>query len=197
MDADWQVTPVTAQTEGPRVGAARHERQRQPLRRVRRAHGARTTPSASRRRVPRAAQPLGQPRHAARRSRSTTASWRASCIPELPQELAHLAWLDRRSRGGPGILGGDGADGPLRGGESRADSRAHRASARRRRAARHREPSQLRVARAASPARRHRSATSSCIARARRRRAPACSASSRARWARRATSSAARASPRR
>ena len=100
-------------------------------------------------------------------------------------------------RGGPGILGGDGADGPICGGESRADSRAHRASARRRGAARHREPSQLRLARASSAARRIGGARSSSTARARRRPAPACSASSPARWARRATSSAAKASPRR
>ena len=32
--------------------------------------------------------------------------------PELPPELAQLAWLDLDVRRGPGVLGRDGADGP-------------------------------------------------------------------------------------
>ena len=38
---DWTRHAGDRQAEGSRVGAARHERQRQSLRRVRRAHGAR------------------------------------------------------------------------------------------------------------------------------------------------------------
>ncbi len=49
--------------EGSRLGAARHERQRQPLRRVRRPHGARRVARPRSRGVPRAAQPLRKPRH--------------------------------------------------------------------------------------------------------------------------------------
>ena len=81
MDADWRVTSVTVETEGSRLGAARHERERQSLRRVRPAHRARrrggTRRAASTSRssaTPAAAAP-------ARRSRSTTAGWRASSIP--------------------------------------------------------------------------------------------------------------------
>ena len=69
--------------------------------------------------------------------------------PELPQELSHLAWLDLDVRGGPGVLGRDGADGPLRGGEPRADpphiARALGVEVR----LDHREPPQLRLERAA------------------------------------------------
>ena len=43
-------------------------------------------------------------------------------------------------RGGSGVLGCDGADGAICGGESRAHPRAHRTRARRRGAARHRKP---------------------------------------------------------
>ena len=38
--------------------------------------------------------------------------------PNLAKEHKHLAWLSLDSRRGPGILGRDGADGPLRRGES-------------------------------------------------------------------------------
>ena len=55
-------------------------------------------------------------------------------------------------RGRPRILAGDGADGRLRGGEPRPHPPARRAQPRRRGAARPREPSQLRVARAARAA---------------------------------------------
>ena len=35
-----------------------------------------------------------------------------SQFPDLPSELKRLAWLSLDSAGGPGILGGDGVDGP-------------------------------------------------------------------------------------
>ena len=41
MDRDWAITPRHRPAEGSRVVAAGHERQRKPLRGVRRAHGAR------------------------------------------------------------------------------------------------------------------------------------------------------------
>ena len=40
MDADWQVTKRDVRAERSRLGAARYQRQRQPLRRVRSAHRA-------------------------------------------------------------------------------------------------------------------------------------------------------------
>ncbi len=51
------------QAEGQGMGAARHERQRQSLRRVRHADRARRCGRARSRNLPRAAQPLGQPGH--------------------------------------------------------------------------------------------------------------------------------------
>ena len=48
--------------QGSRVGAARHERERQPLRRVRPAHGVRRGGGALAWEIPRAPQPLRQPR---------------------------------------------------------------------------------------------------------------------------------------
>jgi hypothetical protein len=38
MDEDWSVSPVTTASARQGVDAARHERQRQPLRRIRRVH---------------------------------------------------------------------------------------------------------------------------------------------------------------
>jgi tRNA-splicing ligase RtcB len=64
--------------------------------------------------------------------------------PELPPELAHLAWLRGRAR----VLVRHGAHGPLRGRESRVDSQVDRPKPGRPGPARSREPSQLRVARA-------------------------------------------------
>ena len=49
--------------EGSRLGATRHERKRQPFRRVRRADRARRGVGPRARQLPRAAQPLRQPRH--------------------------------------------------------------------------------------------------------------------------------------
>ena len=66
--------------------------------------------------------------------------------PELPKELAHLAWLDLSSEAGQEVLGRDGAHGPVRGRQSCAHPRAHLARARRRCDARSREPPQLRLA---------------------------------------------------
>ncbi len=154
MDADWSVTPVTTAAEGPRLVATRHQRQRQPLRRVRRADGERRRGGA--RRAGRTSRCS-----ATRGSRGTGAEVAAhysklarQLHPELPQELARARVARPRYRGGPGVLGGDGADGPLRGGQPRAHSRVDRAGARRGGAARRREPPQLRLEGDAPPARR-------------------------------------------
>ncbi len=66
--------------EGSRVGAARHERQRQSLRRVRHAHRHSTRPSASRAASISRCSATRAAAAPARRSRSTTASSRASSI---------------------------------------------------------------------------------------------------------------------
>ena len=114
-------------TEGPRLGAARHERQRQPLRRVRRAHRDRRRGRPRAGRVPRAAQPLGQPRHG-RAGRAALQPLARELHPGAAAGAVASGVARSRVRGRPGVLGGDGADGPLRGGESRADPRAHRAA---------------------------------------------------------------------
>ena len=72
--------------------------------------------------------------------------------PELPQELAHLAWLDLATEAGQEYWAAMELMGRYAAANHAADSRPHRARARRRGAARSREPSQLRVAGAASPA---------------------------------------------
>jgi tRNA-splicing ligase RtcB (3'-phosphate/5'-hydroxy nucleic acid ligase) len=41
MDADWSVSPVTRQNKDKRLGAVRHQRQRQSFRRIRLGYGAR------------------------------------------------------------------------------------------------------------------------------------------------------------
>ena len=139
--------------EGPRLGSARHERQRQSLRRVRRAHGARRARPDSR-----AGRYLALLSHSGSRGTGAHVADHYSKLardlhPELPAELSHLAWLDLSIGGRAGILGRDGAHGPLCGREPRAHPRARGARARRRGAARCREPPQLRVART-PPARR-------------------------------------------
>ncbi len=83
--------------------------------------------------------------------------------PELPRELARLAWLDLASEEGQEYLGGDGADGPVCRGQPPVDPRARGEGAGRVGAARYREPPQLRMAGAPPSAGRHR---------ARRDRAP-------------------------
>ena len=76
IGASFQIAPATRrhgrrlagderdlETEGSCLGATRHERERQSLRRVRPAHGVRRRGGTLARRVPRAPQPLRQPRH--------------------------------------------------------------------------------------------------------------------------------------
>ena len=131
-------------------------------------------------------------------SRGSGAEWRRTTASSRAHASGSAAGAGAarvagpRYRGGAGVLGGDGADGPLRGGQPRADPRAHRAGARRGGAARRREPPQLRVAGDARAARRQRArghrASQGRDAGGRGRR----SASSRARWPRRGTSCAAR-----
>ena len=76
--------------------------------------------------------------------------------PELPQALSHLAWLDLASEAGQEYWAAMELMGELRRGQPRADPPARGARARRRRAPRHREPPQLRVAGTARAARRPR-----------------------------------------
>ena len=66
--------------------------------------------------------------------------------PELPRQLAHLAWLDLGSEEGQEYLGGHGVDGPIRGSQPSADPRARQGGARRVGAPGRREPPQLRLA---------------------------------------------------
>ncbi len=98
--------------QGQGLVAARHQRQRQPLRRVRRADSrSRGELRARAGRLPGAAQPQRQPRRRRDDRRATTASWRCDQHPELPRELAPPRLARPRHRGGPGVLAGDGADG--------------------------------------------------------------------------------------
>ncbi len=85
MDADWHVTAVTARHEGPRLGAARHERQRQSLRRVRRAHGARPRGRTRGREHTSRSSATRAAAARARRSPTTTASWRAPSTRSCPR----------------------------------------------------------------------------------------------------------------
>ena len=88
------------QDEGSRVGAARHERQRQPLRRVRRAHCSRRRRSASHR-----GTYLALLSHSGSRGTGAQVAQHYSRLarelhPELPQDLSHLAWLDLSTEAG-------------------------------------------------------------------------------------------------
>ena len=165
-------------TEGPGLGAARDERQRQSFRRVRHAHGRTTMRSGSPRRdLPRAAQPLGQPRHRrAGRAALQQAGARAR-IPSCRRSCRTSRGSISRREAGQEYW----AAMELMGRYAAANhALIHQHIARTlgvERAARPREPPQLRLARTASAAGRHRSARSSSIARARRRPAKACSAS--------------------
>ncbi len=141
--------------EGSRVVAAGHERQRQSLRRVRAPRRTRCGHRPAAGRVSRAAQPLGQPRHG-RTGRAALQSAGAFAAPGAAAG-ARASRVARPVVGRrPGVLGSDGTHGSLRGGEPRADPRAHRAGTRRRGVARPREPPQLRVARTTSTRRWHR-----------------------------------------
>ncbi len=127
MDADWKASRRHRRSEGQGVEPARDERERQPLRRVRRAHRDRCGRRPAARRIPRAAQPLGQPRHGrddrpALQQGGTSGASRAAARAVAPRLAGSVV------RGGARILGGDGADGRLRGGESRAHPPARGAS---------------------------------------------------------------------
>ena len=85
------------------------------------------------RHVPRAAQPLRQPRHG-RADRAALQPARARA-PSRSCRRSLSTWRGSIfDRGGSGVLGRDGADGPVCRRQSRADSQARRAGARRRRA---------------------------------------------------------------
>ena len=117
--------------------------------------------------------------------------------PELPQELAHLAWLDLSSHDGQEYW----AAMELMGRYAAANHaliHAHiaRRARRRGRSSTWRTITTMRGA-SGTGCPTAASATSSCIARARRRPAPACSASFPVRWARPATSCAEKDRPRR
>jgi len=92
--------------------------------------------------------------------------------PELPKDLSHLAWLDLASEAGHEYWAAMELMGRYAA-ANHAHSRAHRAGAECRHTSRSREPSQLRVARAACPPRRQRTgghrASQGCNAGGRRR----------------------------
>ena len=118
MDADWRVTAVTARlkdkawTQLGTSGSGNHFVEFGVLT-LDEAVGPAARASTSRcSATPAAAAP-------ARRSREHYSKRRARAAPGAAEGTAHLAWLDLVDRGGPGILGGDGADGPLRGGQPR------------------------------------------------------------------------------
>ena len=171
MDEDWGVTTGDAASQGQGLGPARHQRQRQPLRRVRRARRARDGGrSGARRRTSRCSATAAAAARA-RPWRSTTASWPADLHPELPHELGHLAWLDLASDAGEEYWAAMELMGAYAAANHELIHRHVAARARRRRAARHREPPQLRLARASRAGRRLRARRRSCTARAPRRRA--------------------------
>ena len=125
LEADWSVSPVTQAEQGPRLGAARHQRQRQSLRRVRRVHQREADRGLAAGRIRGAVEPQRQPRH--RRGGVRPLQQAGHGAAPGPAQGAQAPGLAvARFGGGPGILGGDGTDGPLRGGESRADPPAPR-----------------------------------------------------------------------
>ena len=129
---------------------ARHERQRQPLRRVRRADADRRRRGPAARRVPRAPQPLAAAAGPGRADRAALQpGWRARRIPSCRRRCRTWPGSISSSEAGQEYWAGDGADGRVRRRQPRADPPAHRARARRGGAPRHREPPQLRLARAA------------------------------------------------
>ena len=71
-------------------------------------------------RLPRAAHALGLARHG-RAGRRSLLEARDGAPPELPKQLRHLAWLALDNADGQEYWAGDGADGPLRRREPRAD----------------------------------------------------------------------------
>ncbi len=107
--------------QGQGLVAARHQRQRQPLRRVRRAR-ARPPPNSVSIRA--ATSPCSATAAAAASAiwwPATTASSPKSSTPSSPDHQQHLAWLDLDERGRPGVLAGHGAHGALRRRQSRVD----------------------------------------------------------------------------
>ncbi len=92
-----------------------------------------------------------------------------SLHPELPHELAHLAWLELDSEAGREYWRAMDAHGPVRGRQPRADPRSHAAAPRRPGDRRGRKPPQLRLDRDATAAARW-----WCTARGRPRPARAC-----------------------
>ena len=131
--------------QGPRVVATRHERQRKSFRRVRPVHGAWEDPTSLK-----PGTYVALLSHSG--SRGTGAAvcdhYSKLAFSQFPGsaeriEAARVAVAGFAGR--PGILGGDGIDGPLRRGEPRVHPPAHRGKSRRAGAARSGEPPQLRV----------------------------------------------------
>jgi tRNA-splicing ligase RtcB (3'-phosphate/5'-hydroxy nucleic acid ligase) len=127
MDADWRVTPVTAGLKDRAwaqlgtSGSGNHfvEFGGSRLRCRRRAAAGR---------VPRAAQPLGQPRRR-RAGGPALQQAGAAAAPGAAAGTGAPGLARPLHRAGAGVLGGHGADGALRRGQPRADSRARRARA--------------------------------------------------------------------
>ena len=128
-------------------GSPRHRRRRRtraPRSRLRRARG-KTTSSSGRSTGAKSTSRS----HICTSPATSLQPARAQAAPGAAEGALAAGVARSHDRGGPGALGGDGADGALRGGESRIDSSLDGARPRRGGDARHREPPQLRLARAA------------------------------------------------
>jgi hypothetical protein len=144
LEADWSVSPGDEAEQGSCLGAARHQRERQSLRRVRRLHERAAHRGIAGRRVRGAVEPQRQPGDRGGRVRLLQqAGDGAASGPAQGTQAPRV--VVARLGGWAGILGGDGVDGPLCGGQSRAHSSAPGPAFAPERAARRGESPQFRV----------------------------------------------------
>jgi tRNA-splicing ligase RtcB len=144
MDEDWSVSPVTQRPARKGLEAARHERLRESLRRVRCVHRELSPSSALN---PGEYLALLTHLRLARNGRAGVQLYSRIAMDRhehLPKELKHLAWLSLDDAAGQEYWAAMNLMGPTPR-QPRAHSQAHRQKARRVRDPRHREPSQLRV----------------------------------------------------
>ena len=123
MDADWRVTSLTATLKDrawSQLGTSGSGNHFVEFGQLTVLDGAVGLAPGN---VPRAAQPLGQPRDR-RGDRAALQPARARSASGAAQGARAPGLARSRQRGGPGVLGGDGVDGPLCRRESPADSRA-------------------------------------------------------------------------